>query len=291
MAVGAYALTTLQRVKDWLGLSTSAQDTTLERLIDAATARIETWCGRQFLARDRVEMLNGDSRTLRLRHYPVNSIRFVGYGRESALIIASTDSTDILASVSVGAAAPHTSATKVILTRTNTDESVVTLEYALATYGTIRELAVQIASDAGWSATNLTDGPTKYLHTQGPQDARQGSVTLTWPSQRASRFNVDMALGVLVMPVGYRDREWSDEFDDVEDHFQTVIVDYNAGFATVPDDVGQACIELVAAAYRARFRDANVDSETLGDYSYTSAVRDAQQDLLDNLLGSWKEIR
>lgn len=291
MAVGTYALITLQRAKDWLNISTSAQDTTLERLIDAATARIETWCGRQFLARDRVETLNGDSRTLKLRNYPVNSMKFVGYGRESALIVASSDQTDILASVSVGSASPHTSATKVILTRTNSDESVVALEYALATYTTIRELAVQIESETGWSASNLTDGPSKYLHAQGPQDARQGSVTLTWPSQRASRFNVDMATGVLVMPAGYRDREWSDEFEDAEDYFQTVIVDYNAGFATVPDDVAQACTELVAAAYRARFKDANVDSETLGDYSYTSAVRDAQQDLLDNILGSWKEIR
>lgn len=292
MAVGAYALTTLQRVKDWLNLSTSAQDTTLERLIDAATARIETWCGRQFLARDRVEAHNGSSRTLKLKHYPVNSIKFLGYGRESAIIIASDESTDILATVGVLAVAPHTSAKSVVLTRTNANEQVTATTYELVdAYTTTLELATQITSDAGWTATALVNCPSKYLHVSGPMDAKDGSVTLTWPSQRSSRFNVDMSTGVLTMPSGYRDREWADEFDDVDDYFQTVIVDYNAGYSTVPDDVGQACIELVAAAYRARFKDANVDSETLGDYSYTSAVRDAQQDLLDNLLGSWKEIR
>ncbi len=291
MAVGTYALISLQRVKDWLNITNSAQDTTLERLIDAATARIETWCGRQFPARDRVEFHDGASRTLKLRHYPVNTCTYLGYGRESAIVIASTVTTDVAATVSVSSADQPVSTRAVVLTRTDSAGTVTTVTELLATYPTISALAAQINAETGWSASAVVDGPSKFLHRMGPVDARQASVTPTQPSQRSSAFRIDLNTGVIVMPGGYRDSEWNDEFDDVDDHFQTVIVNYNAGYATVPDDVAQACTEIVAAAYRARFKDANVNSESIGDYSYTSAVREAQGDLLDSLLASWREIR
>ena len=43
MAVGTYALITLQELKDQLGITVSTDDTQLERAIDRATARIEAF--------------------------------------------------------------------------------------------------------------------------------------------------------------------------------------------------------------------------------------------------------
>ena len=48
MATTAYALTSLQRVKDRLGLTSSGFDSLLERLINASTDLIESYCGRRF---------------------------------------------------------------------------------------------------------------------------------------------------------------------------------------------------------------------------------------------------
>lgn len=48
MATVAYALTTVQRVKDRLGITTSGFDTLFERLVNATTDFIESQCSRRF---------------------------------------------------------------------------------------------------------------------------------------------------------------------------------------------------------------------------------------------------
>ncbi len=48
MATVAHALTSLQRVKDRLGITVSGFDSILERVIDASTDMIESYCARRF---------------------------------------------------------------------------------------------------------------------------------------------------------------------------------------------------------------------------------------------------
>tara|TARA_Y100000310_G_scaffold341106_1_gene439177 strand:+ start:2388 stop:3041 length:654 start_codon:yes stop_codon:yes gene_type:complete len=52
MAVAAYALTTLTRLKTALGVSGSTDDTLLETIIDAASVELESRCARKFVRRD-----------------------------------------------------------------------------------------------------------------------------------------------------------------------------------------------------------------------------------------------
>jgi hypothetical protein len=70
-------LTTLADVKGWLGVTTSAMDATLTRLIEAAEARIRGICGSRdsFLTATFVETFDGDAaQIIRLKNGPITSI-------------------------------------------------------------------------------------------------------------------------------------------------------------------------------------------------------------------------
>lgn len=289
MALDTYALVTLQNLKDWLGISVTTYDTILENLINATGYRIERYIGRQIMARDRIEFIDPDgSNTISLPQYPVNSIRYVGYGVQTVLTVsAASGSTDASATVQVQDD-QITTVRNTAAGATNTTVSVTFASQPLTS-----GMATALSAVAGFTASSATTIPSRYLHPVGPIDVTDSPANLTGPVSTASGYRVEAATGLLHLPRFWRD-DWAyDEGDTVGFGCteQIVVVDYNAGYTTCPYDISQACLEIASAAYRARFKDANVDSETLGDYSYTSAVRDAANDLLDALLGSWREVR
>jgi hypothetical protein len=51
-----------------------------------------------------------------------------------------------------------------------------------------------------------------------------------------------------------------------------VFVDYTAGFATIPDALEWVCLTITKMLYDKIKKDLNLQSETLGDYSYTAAA-------------------
>jgi len=69
-------------------------------------------------------------------------------------------------------------------------------------------------------------------------------------------------------------------------------LEYNAGYATIPDDLEQAAIDLIAYYYNNR-KSKNTDSESIGDYSVTySKTTDVMNDLgLDTILDAYKDFR
>jgi len=77
MSIKSYALTTVQRFKDFKGLSglTATQDTVIERLVNTCTEYIENYCQRRFKKTTYTqEKYDGDgSRELYLKQYPVIS--------------------------------------------------------------------------------------------------------------------------------------------------------------------------------------------------------------------------
>lgn len=87
MAVLAYALTTLTKVKAYLGISVSTFDTVLETLIDGCTEWIEEECGnRRFFdaGTDATEYHDGDydstgRNKIFPKRWPINSITSISY--------------------------------------------------------------------------------------------------------------------------------------------------------------------------------------------------------------------
>lgn len=76
--LSAYALTTLNNVKEYLDLSTAvAKDNLLIRLINTASAAIERGCNRKFLSReytDEVHFLDNYTRRLMVDNFPITAI-------------------------------------------------------------------------------------------------------------------------------------------------------------------------------------------------------------------------
>lgn len=92
MAIKSYALTTRQRLIDFLGLSssslTTAKENVLDRIIDSATEYIENYCGRRFKKTTYSnELYDGnDSGQILLKNYPIISSESFGLDiRNSAL--------------------------------------------------------------------------------------------------------------------------------------------------------------------------------------------------------------
>jgi hypothetical protein len=83
-------LTTIERVKAYAHISTAADDVLLVRLIEVASAYIETWCDRKIMAADYVEHRNGTgANRMTTRHCPVIDVtRVVCDGQDIPLSVA-----------------------------------------------------------------------------------------------------------------------------------------------------------------------------------------------------------
>lgn len=258
MTIDQYAITSLSQVQTYLGTVGVNDNALLERLINAATWKIETHCDRKFKTRTYREWHDwsgGD--ILFAKHFPITAVKRIGYGEATAFTVQGTTSTDLRATVEV-------QDDQIVLSRfaSNGTETATTLTFA--TYATASALATQISATSGWSASLVTNCITVDLHRLGGNDAKGVAVDVTFPDESASVTRVEESTGLVHFdPCGL----WTGD----EYRAQNLLLEYTAGYAAtnMPYDVEQVCIELVQEAYNRRDHDVNVQSESLGDYSYT----------------------
>jgi hypothetical protein len=290
MAVDQYALTTLQRLKDWLGVTTSTNDTLYERSIDAASARIERFIGREIVARDRIEFRDPQrSDTLVLKQYPVISCRFIGYGAKTALTVsANPQAADLSGTVQVTDSA--------IVTVRNTAGGVtnttLTYDFATPTYTTAEQVQPLINAATGFLCTLDWNAPLRYMHRMGPIDVTDNPAHLTAPDIRATDFIIDLPRGIVHLGASYRSVQWPTDWHGTFGASpQTVVIDYRAGYETVPYDIEETCWMVAAQLFRNRQRDMGVNSESLGDYSYVNRGPSTIDEILEEHLSQWRAIR
>ncbi len=295
MAVGTYALTTLAQLKAHLGITASTDNTILEQYIDHATAKIERWIGRQILVRNYFEWYGGnDVRSVRVKQYPINNVVGVYTGLAAALTIASTVSSDIRLTVSIntdplGTVANGALAPGVTLTRTTTAGTTSTNTLTFATYPDTTSLVAAINAITGYSATVTTAMRCAQLHPRAGGDIKMATVVLTGVNV-SSEFVYDSYLGIVTIR--------QDAFPTMGQHharfpsaLQSTLIEYSAGYTAVPDDIHQACLVIAGTMYLSRKSDTSLQSESLGDYSYSMASADSSRAMMEDMLGSWKEIR
>jgi hypothetical protein len=106
----------------------------------------------------------------------------------------------------------------------------------------------------------------------------------------SSEFVYDSYLGIVTIR--------QDAFPTMASHnarfpsgLQSTLIEYSAGYTAVPDDIHQACMVIAGTAYLSRKSDSSLQSESLGDYSYSMASADSSRAMMEDMLGSWKEIR
>ena len=295
MAVGLYALSTLVQLKAHLGITLATDNTILEGYIDHATAKIERWIGRQILVRNYFEWYGGnDVRSVRVKQYPINNVVGVYTGLAAALTIASTVSSDIRLTVSIntdplGTVSNGTLAPGVTLTRTTSAGTTSTNTLTFSTYPDTTSLVAAINAITGYSATVSTAMRCAQLHPRAGGDIKMATVMLTGVNV-SSEFVYDSYLGIVTIR--------QDAFPTMASHsarfpsgLQSTLIEYSAGYTAVPDDIHQACMVIAGTMYLSRKSDTSLQSESLGDYSYSMASADSSRAMMEDLLGSWKEIR
>lgn len=278
MAVGAYALTTLVSARDYLRVPV-ADTTLIERLIDAATAQMETYCGRLFLARDFTEWYDGTGQAwLALPQYPLQSIARISIGEIPVMNIRcdAADATQAYVSVS-------TTALELYIPD-GASAATTSLDYV--TYPTLADLATQIGLTAGsWTATVLSDyGPelSPLLRPVGRGWCFEGWATLGMPDEPESGYRVDWDEGMVILSGG---RFYSGR--------RNIYVEYNAGEAAIPADIEQICLELVKRWYDLHnVGNLGLKSERLDTYAYTidGTTSTGMSEELRYRLDAWREI-
>ena len=286
MAVGPYALTSLANLKQWLGITTSTDDAVLEAAIDRATSRIESYLERNIRSREYAEWRSGEGvSTIRLYQWPVTQVTSVFSGNYAALVVGKGVTTDVRASIAIN---QETGTNACVLNRTDSLGANTTTSLSFGTYPTTAGLAAAIGSTTGYTCTLGKNLRSVQLRPRAGADCVLANVTL-YAADTPSEFTYDYERGRLTI-----DRSWFAYWPldkgVMPSPMKSVLIEYTAGYATVPEDIEQACIDVASMLYRDRRRDGNLVSEGLGDYSYTRATAQEMNARLDTLLARWKDI-
>lgn len=289
MAVGTYALTSLENLKNYLDITGTSDDVILEGCIDRATGIIESHCDRKLKSRTYYEFLmpEGD-RTVRTEEHPIISVDAISYGSKTTFSIESdTGTTDVVATVAFDG-------TDLRLHKVASNGTTTTSTLSAATYPTTSALVSQINSAvSGWTATLTVNAYTRSLYHFGGHGVTDANCEVHYASDNVSDYRIDYGSGRIHI---IADRFPAIRSDDAHANrfpsgFYPVFIQYTAGYATVPNDLEQVCLEIAGDLFRERLQDRTLQQESLGDYSYTQA---AIADLLAERvakLDHYKEIR
>ena len=248
------AITTLANVKEYAGITTSADDALISNLITRVQAQIEKYCDRAFDSASYTQIYNGDSTTkLYLDEYPVTAVTRVAIGRQGALQIDSSHSADFAVTVKVDA----TNLTLSVYDSSGTTTSTATLDA-----NDLDATATTITAVSGFTATVLSDygiweGTELVQFTE--RGFKDGTISLDVFDERLAGYITDLDVGSIYYSGGF------------PTGFQNVYVDYTAGYSTIPGDLEQTAIEIITNVYKSRSINTQLDSEKIGDYSYKVA--------------------
>ena len=289
MAVGTYALATLAELKSWLEITDTDSDVALESSIDRATAIIETYCDRKFASRTHYEFaMPGGGKTLALDHFPVISVKTVAFGPAVAFTVQSdTASSDVLATV-------ENDGSSLKLTKIASDGTETSSSLAFSTYNTTALLVSQINSAvSGWSASLTANAYSRSLYRFGGRGVINAVMSVEYPKDNVSEYRLDIDRALIHMR--------SDRFPHYESGsrdtnrfprgFYPIFVEYSAGYATIPEDLKRACIEIAAEMYQTRLQDRLLSSESLGDYTYTKKQSVNYAEERAHLLDGYRNVR
>lgn len=255
------SLITLARAKNNLGdvTTTPTEDAVLNTLIAAVSDAIEVYCRRRFCATQYDELYDGVRRpVLALRHYPIVSVERVAYDPATVLTARNDASAVQRATVAV-------TSTGVTLTRV-TSGVTATDTLAFADYPTLDVLVAAISGlGNGWSARVTQSRYDKWASSdlrspRGAVAAKGVDAPLKLHVRELSDFEIAPQRGWLLRstctpwPIGDEGPFW----EGGRGYWRIV---YTAGYATVPEDVQEACAQWVAALFWQTKRDPGLVQE------------------------------
>ncbi|HVJ81508.1 MAG TPA: hypothetical protein VNC50_10600 [Planctomycetia bacterium] len=269
------ALITLARAKEAMPPPPPADDPLIDNLILAASAAIESRCRRTFSLATYDELHDGDgSGRLQLKAFPVVSLSRLATATRAALSISNTDA-------SVQRATARLTATGLVLTKVAAGVETIDSSITWAGQPTLDAVATAVAAlGAGWTAT-VASGLENWASLDlRPRDAaivaapRPGEFLIHERELLECRIELETGLvgGALPRGVG------------------NIRAVYTAGFATIPDDVQQACALVVADWYSASKKDALLYRQWDGVTSIHRWATRALPRAAERLLASWRAV-
>ncbi len=278
--ISTYALTSLANIKGYLGISGTDDDDLLTRLINSSTFAIEAYCNRKFKSRAyTMERQDGNGQGIfYVKNYPIVSIERIATSTAGALQVQCTDTDAYSATVSIIRSADPLPANTAMRLSIHGGTNDGDTDLAFSTYTTLTTLTAQINATTGWSATVIGDygkWASTELITIGASEALS-IKTLEVPDTRLDTYSYD-------------ERDGSVRWSTVEG-YRNIYIDYNGGYATIPEDLEQICIEVVSDVFGSRGTNSNLKSEKIGDYSYTlGEVKTAVSNKADQL-SVWRQL-
>ena len=282
----SYALTSITNVKSYLGITASTYDTILTSLVNQVSDAIETYCGRKFKSRAyTMERQDGmGSNFLMVENYPIVSIERIATTTEGALQIQCTDTSAYSATESVtrgdaGLELPANTQLKLSIHGGSNDGDSTA---AFGTYTTLITLAAQVNTLTGWNATVIGSfgawASTELIQHEA-RECLSTPLVLSVPYQRLDDYEVDYGKGIVRYGIGFANG------------FQNVYIDYNGGYATIPNDLEFIAIEMVSNMFHNRNVNRSVKSEKIGDYAYTTGEIMSALDSVKDQLTMWRRIQ
>ncbi len=269
VVLSAYALTTLESLKRRLDITDTANDDLLTEYINGVSALIERVSGIKFLARDYREWLDGNwQREMLLKHFPIQTNPRIAFGAANALSVTFAASAGIRANVGIYRNPESADAGGLRLVSVSTTGTETVSNLAFATYKSVSTLVTAINLVSNWSATVVNNQPTLDLHPSGGADALGNPVFFTYPDRSHYDMSVDYNNGrVRFDSYGSGWPYWGHTFDiPIPKGFQHVLVQYRAGYETIPADVQLLCNEIAADKYFEGTTGRGVTQINLGPY-------------------------
>ena len=231
----------------------SADDTAINTLITACSQQIEKYCRRTFASTAYDELYSGTAgRVLMLRNFPIVSVQSVRFRPTSVMQIRNNNlAVNQKARISIDSANVYWMTVASGVTSTHSA--------AFASYPTLGALAAQInlaGASAGWQALvapgyELWPSTDLYPPIQGAQNAAGVFCDLRMHAEELTGFQIDPLRGYLMRSIVSTDPDFVLPYDPIWPRgLLNFRVQYTAGFATVPEDVQEACAQMVAIYFQ-----------------------------------------
>jgi len=231
----------------------------LDGLVSAASQAIESHCRRTFGLVNRDERYDGqDEAGLLVHHYPVAALERVACAPAPVLSVRNE-------SGSVQRASARVLADSIVLTSIASGvASSTTITFASAL--TLDALAAAIDAVTGWSASVLVaerglDASADLGACPGTWAAHAAPAELRMYADEVHDYELDARLGLLRRILGW---------PGGASYYRIV---YTAGYAVVPDDVQEACAQLVAQLFWQTKRDPGLAQEAVVSILSRSPVK------------------
>jgi hypothetical protein len=239
MALDTYALTTFANAKTYLGLSSTSSGTVaeIEGLINRASDIVEGYCNRKFVARLYAKERH-DGREQQIIYFdnpPVVSVCLDELAWSTAGMVTRSDGGSFYND------GFSTENNKVLVQNSDNNSGLLTLT-AVSTGGTTLTFSDNITADSEDNDVTISNVRSVWINDDEVDE---------------DNFTVD--------------EDHIYYYGEFPEGHRNIKITYYGGYSTIPDDLEQACLEIVQILYEGNENIGNIQSEKLGDHSITYA--------------------